>query len=275
MLARSPVLETLCLQENRLMDRLTVASRSLRCVYVVAASDLEITVEEAPNLERLIVWVASTCKGLRKTLKIGHVQSLRLIGYLEPEFHTLQVGATTIKPWTNRTPFTTLPTVKILALKVRFGVRNEAQILSSFLRCFPNVERLHIESKETIEMSSKLTLKFWEESGATDCISSSVNLIIFHNFRGDECELSFLKFVVESARMLTKLVIVYRKGTFASRAEAHSRVEPLFDVPWASDCCSLRLVQSSLTEGEGLKILTSKRGSDFSVSDPFAFTGRC
>lgn len=38
-----------------------------------------------------------------------------------------------------------VPDVKILALKVRLGVRNEAKILPCFLRCFPNVERLHIE----------------------------------------------------------------------------------------------------------------------------------
>lgn len=115
----------------------------------------------------------------------------------------------------------------------------------------------------------------WEQSGAIECIRSSIKLIVFHNFRGDQCELSFLKFIVESAPMLTKLVLVYRKGTFASRAEAHSMAESLFGVPWASDCCSLRLVQSALTEGEGLKILNFKRGSNFSVRDPFAFTGRC
>jgi hypothetical protein len=38
-----------------------------------------------------------------------------------------------------------IPSVKILALKVRFGVRNEAKMLPSFLRCFPNIETLHIE----------------------------------------------------------------------------------------------------------------------------------
>ncbi|KAF7039122.1 hypothetical protein CFC21_049180 [Triticum aestivum] len=276
-LARSPVLETLCLQGNMLMDRLTINSRSIRCVYVVATSDLDITVEEAPQLQRLIVWVASTCKGgsPRKTIKIGRVQALGLIGYLEPEFHTLQVGDTTIKPSAKPSPFTMLPTVKILGLKVRFGVRNEAKMLPCFLRCFPKVERLHIESKETIESSSKINLKFWKESGTIASICSSVNLIIFHNFRGDQCELCFLKFILESAQMLTKLVVVYRKGTFASLAEARSKVDPLFDVSWASKCCSLRLVQSALAEGEGLKILNFKRGSNFSLSDPLAFTGRC
>jgi hypothetical protein len=38
-----------------------------------------------------------------------------------------------------------VPTVKILGLKVRFGIPNEVKLLPAFLRCFPAVERLHIE----------------------------------------------------------------------------------------------------------------------------------
>jgi len=41
-------------------------------------------------------------------------------------------------------PSTMVPSVKVLALKVRFGVRKEAKMLPTFLRCFPNVETLHV-----------------------------------------------------------------------------------------------------------------------------------
>ena len=37
-----------------------------------------------------------------------------------------------------------VPSVKVLALKVRFGIRKEAKTLPAFLRCFPNVETLHV-----------------------------------------------------------------------------------------------------------------------------------
>ncbi|KAI4971406.1 hypothetical protein ZWY2020_002320 [Hordeum vulgare] len=36
--------------------------------------------------------------------------------------------------------------VRILALKVNFRVFSEVKILASFLRCFPNISTLHIES---------------------------------------------------------------------------------------------------------------------------------
>ena len=53
-------------------------------------------------------------------------------------FCALQTG-------TRASPSTTVPSIKILSLRVCFGVRNDAKMLPSFLRCFPNVERLHLE----------------------------------------------------------------------------------------------------------------------------------
>lgn len=42
-------------------------------------------------------------------------------------------------------PRTVVPSVKILGLKVNFGVLKEVKMLANFLRCFPNVDMLHIE----------------------------------------------------------------------------------------------------------------------------------
>ena len=44
---------------------------------------------------------------------------------------------------TKVSPRTMLPSVKILALKVNLGVFKE--VLFSFIRCFPNIETLHVE----------------------------------------------------------------------------------------------------------------------------------
>lgn len=37
-----------------------------------------------------------------------------------------------------------LTIVKVLSLKVRFGVHDDINMVPAFLRCFPNVEALHI-----------------------------------------------------------------------------------------------------------------------------------
>ncbi|KAK1647184.1 hypothetical protein QYE76_064989 [Lolium multiflorum] len=273
-LAGCPVLEILCLQGNFSMDRLTLAGRSsIRCVQTSMVSDLEISVEDAPHLDRLIIWSAAstTRRSPRKTINIGGAPALTILGYLDPEVHTLQVGNTIIKAGTRPDLRTRVPSVKILGLKLCLGIQNEAKMLPCILRCFPNVERLHIKSKKTAETTGELNLKFWEESGDTECIRSHINLMVFKNFRGDQSELRFLKFFLERAEMLKELVIVYGKGYFSSTTEANSRVKSLFDTTWASNCCSLVLIESKFPIDEEREILNFKRGSDFSIRDPFSF----
>jgi hypothetical protein len=175
-LSRSPVLEILCIQANVLVKHLDLVSRSLRCVQIIEGIDLNIAVKDAPHLKRLIIWSSIVQDDLPRLVKIGHAPSLSILGYLEPERHTLEVGNTIIKVHkampcffqfhtvclckcmnlshksgcilqarTRASPNTTVPSVKILGLRVYFSIRNNAKMLPSFLRCFPNVETLHLE----------------------------------------------------------------------------------------------------------------------------------
>ncbi|KAK3143091.1 hypothetical protein QOZ80_4BG0358220 [Eleusine coracana subsp. coracana] len=143
----------------------------------------------------------------------------------EPGKDVLQVGNTIIKAGTFVSPSAMVPTVKILALQMGLGARNTAKMLISLLRCFPNVERLHILSKKTTESSGRLNLKFWQESGAIECIQSRINVMVFHEFRGGRSELAFLKFFAEGARMLKRVVIVFAKGCLRSIADADKFVK--------------------------------------------------
>ncbi|XP_051221087.2 F-box/FBD/LRR-repeat protein At5g22660-like [Lolium perenne] len=274
-LARSPALEILCIQANLFTERLRIVSRSLRCVQVVVATDLDILLAYAPHLERLIVWSVMAKERSNMRIKIAPAPALSILGYLELEFHTLEIGNTVIKAETRASPTTMVPTVKILGLRVRFGIGDDVKLLPAFLRCFPSVERLHIESKKTAEPTGKLNLEFWKDAGAIECVQSHIKLMMFHNFHGYQSELSFLQFILENAPMLTKLVIVYPKRTFTSVTEANSKLEPLFSAKWASTCCSLLLSEGAYAEGEEpLELQSFKRGSNFSVRDPFAFIVR-
>uniref|UniRef100_A0ACD5W7I3 Uncharacterized protein n=1 Tax=Avena sativa TaxID=4498 RepID=A0ACD5W7I3_AVESA len=275
-LARSPVLEILCIQMNVPMKNLNLISRSLRCVQVIACADLSIAVTDAPHLERLIIlsWPVRDClPTTTTTVKIGHAPALSLLGYLDPERHTLEIGNTVIKVGTRASPSTMVPSVKILGLRVCFAVRKYAKMMPGFLRCFPNVETLHLESNEAYEPTGKLNSKFWQELGAIESVQSHIKLMVFYGFRGERSEISFLKFFLESARVLTKLVIVFSKGSFTSVAEANSKVKPLFAAKWANRDCSLLLLESAFQGGEDKWSLNFKTGSDFSTRDPFACTG--
>jgi len=50
-----------------------------------------------------------------------------------------------LKAGTKVSPNTKVPSVKILAVMVNLHIFKEVQMLCSFLRCFPNIEILHLE----------------------------------------------------------------------------------------------------------------------------------
>ncbi|KAL6650394.1 hypothetical protein ACP70R_009319 [Stipagrostis hirtigluma subsp. patula] len=264
-IARSPVLAVLCFRGHmRSSLRLRVVSQSLRCVQIHYSDVDSIAVVDAPRLERLTVsGNFYSCS----SIKIGHAPVLRLFGLVEPGKDVLQVGSTIIKAGTPVNPRAMVPTVKILALQVRFGVRNDAKMLITILKCFPNVETLHIHSKKTTESTGRINLKFWRESGAIECIQSHITVMSFHDFRGERNELSFLKFFADSAQMLRRVVIVFAKGCFHSMAEA-DKVKTLFSGKNATEGCTLHVCESAFPEGGG--IWDYRRGSE-SCPDPFAF----
>jgi len=93
---------------------------------------------------------------------------------------------------------------------------------------------------------------------------SHITLMAFRDFRGERNEVTFLKFVIESAPMLKTLVIAYANGCFGSRKEASSKVKALFAGKRASEGCLLVVFEDS---GSGLS--NFKKGSDFSWNNPF------
>ncbi|XP_051180107.1 F-box/FBD/LRR-repeat protein At5g22660-like [Lolium perenne] len=270
-LDRSPVLQTLCVEEDLFQLRLRLVSQSLRCVHIIGSFE-EILVVDAPCLERLIIHSEGnkgcTPDGACSKVKIGRAPKLHLLGYLEldPGNQVLKVGNTIIKAGTKVSPRTMVPSVRILAFEVRFGVRNDAKMVPSILRCFPNVETLHVKSGETHQSAGKLNMKFWHESGTIECIRSRVKRLVFHGFRGGRSELAFLKFFFESALVLKEVLIVLAPG-FTSIEEVHSRLASLGSTRRASEASSVLVTGYSDPQGDYIQ--SFKRGSDFSIRDPF------
>ncbi|TVU07298.1 hypothetical protein EJB05_47348 [Eragrostis curvula] len=263
-LARCPVLEILYLQGHSSSLRLRLVSRSLRCVKIFTSSVESVVLVDVPCLQRLIL---SGNMNMCSLIKIVHAPALCLFGFLHAGNDVLLVGNTVIKAGILVNPSAMVPTVRILALQVRFGVRNDAKMLTTLLRCFPNIERLHIHSKKTTESTGRLNHKFWQESGAIGCIQSHINLLALHDFRGERSELAFLKYFVESAQMLNRLVVVFAKGFLRSVAEA-DKVKTLFSGKEATEGCTLQVCESVFPEGGG--IWDYRRGSE-SCRDPFSF----
>ncbi|KAM0931143.1 hypothetical protein ACQ4PT_000513 [Festuca glaucescens] len=163
--ARSPVLEILNIHgsiQGRV--RLWLVSNSLRCVQVCNSKMESIALVNAPCLERLILSDSMNRDNDKCTrVKIGNAPKLRLFGYLDPGKYALETPATVIKAGMEATPSMMLTTVKILSFDVCFGVHKDINMMPTFLRCFPNVETLHIKSAECDQPTGNLNLRYWED----------------------------------------------------------------------------------------------------------------
>uniref|UniRef100_A0ACD5UGR4 Uncharacterized protein n=6 Tax=Avena sativa TaxID=4498 RepID=A0ACD5UGR4_AVESA len=219
LLAASPVLQTLMFICDLTPTRVHVRSRSIRCVLAGLSGVEEFTVVDAPLLERLFLfqppWGGADCV----RVKIACSLNLGMLGYLDPRIHRLQIGDNIIQSDTIVSPSTVVPGVRILALKVNFGVLSEVKMLASFLRCFPNVDTLHIQSvlhdPSANESSWENNAKFWQHVSPVKCLRSHVKSMVIHKFRGDQNEFEFVKFLAMNAQELQSLVVVRPDVNFA------------------------------------------------------------
>uniref|UniRef100_A0A8R7R229 F-box/LRR-repeat protein 15/At3g58940/PEG3-like LRR domain-containing protein n=1 Tax=Triticum urartu TaxID=4572 RepID=A0A8R7R229_TRIUA len=193
LIAASPVLESLRLTVNS-SKHVRLRSKSLMCALVGLLKVEELTVVDTPLLARLFLFLSLTLNGVR--IRIVCAPNLRVLGYLNTGTHELQIGDSVIRPDRMVSTSTVVPSVQILALTVNFGVFVEVKMLASFLRCFPNVDTLHIQSAlrgpsvTANEPSGDHHANFWREISPICCLRSHVKKMVIHNFRGDQNELN-------------------------------------------------------------------------------------
>jgi hypothetical protein len=93
-------------------------------------------------------------------------------------------------------------------------------------------------------------------------------MLVFDGYRGDRSELAFLKFFIGSAPALNRVAIVWENNVFSSKEEMDSKMMPLRSMKRA--CADSKMLVTGRKGPEGGNISSFKRGSDFSLEDPFA-----
>ena len=202
LIAASPVLESLRLTVNS-SKHVRLRSKSLMCALVGLLKVEELTVVDTPLLARLFLFLSLPLNGVR--IRIVCAPNLRVLGYLNTGTHELQIGDSVIR-------------VKMLA---------------SFLRCFPNVDTLHIQSVlrgpsvTANEPSGDHHANFWREISPICCLRSHVKKMVIHNFRGDQNEFEFLKFVAMNAEELQSLLVASHKDILSSAVKVNETKDEL------------------------------------------------
>ncbi|XP_044351752.1 putative F-box/FBD/LRR-repeat protein At5g44950 isoform X1 [Triticum aestivum] len=278
MLERCPVLEFLVLMGSQTGVRLRLVSQRLRCVQLGHALLEYIDVVDAPSLERLFFWEIvppGKLKSFRKRnndngssmIKIGRAPNLRVLGYIQPGQQELGINNTVVVAGSKEK---IVPSVKILAMEVQFGDRNAVKKVPGFLRCFPNLETLHVYSPRISEKSTgKVNLKFWQEGGPMKCVVQSMKKVFFYEFQGSRSEVAFLRFIAERGRVLELMVVVVAKACFSSvDDDVNVKLKPLTGAKWNSKACKLQIIESPRTDVAG-PLCRHKIASDFGWADPF------
>jgi len=98
----SPVLEKLAIVASFFVpSHVRIRSRSLQCLVLWRSLTNELAVVVAPCLQRLILWPEFPCKPADSVfstrVRIGYATVLKVLGYLEPGLHQLQIGGTVIE----------------------------------------------------------------------------------------------------------------------------------------------------------------------------------
>ncbi|KAE8820040.1 F-box/FBD/LRR-repeat protein [Hordeum vulgare] len=219
LLDNSPMIETLCVKSNLFKLNLRLVRQSIRCVKIIMSFFGEIYVVDTLFLERLIISRGWTNDGVCNKVNIGHATKFHSLGYLDSGNHVLEFSNTVIKVRAKVIPSTMIPSVGILALNVCCGVHNYGKMILTILKCFLNVEMLHIIVKPLVLMLEFICTILLEKlvnplasttmsSGTIKCISSCIKQLVFHDFQGGRNELDFLKFFFKSVFVLKEVEIV-------------------------------------------------------------------
>ncbi|KAM3213178.1 hypothetical protein ACQJBY_065909 [Aegilops geniculata] len=273
--SRSPVLEILNIQGSVKGLGLQLISQSLRCVQICYSVMENIVVVDTQRLERLILYKVrrslNPASDLRTGFKIGNAPKLKVFGYLDPGKYVLEAGGTIIMPGIKPSASTMFTSVTKLSLNVRFGVHDDAKIVATFLKCFPNVSSLHIRCEQCDEPTDKLGLKFWDEVGPIVSIMLRIEIMTIREFRGEEGETAFLKYFLQNARMLTHAVIIFPNPDLSSisREEGRSIARNLYSQRLGSTQGCLFMAYGS-SDPEGGRPWCFKSGADLSC-DPFCW----
>ncbi|CAL4948937.1 unnamed protein product [Urochloa decumbens] len=270
MLASSPELETLAFVVSYGMPKLVrLLGKKLKCVLFWLSMAEELAVVDAPSLERLIMWHTRPPSRFdesddepRMRVKIACAPELKVLGYLELGVHKLQIEHTIIKADTEVSPTCMVSSVKILALRVNFSVFTEVQMLANFLRCFPNIETLHVESVIADEPTGEHYAEFFEKVSPIECVRNNIKKVVLHKFHMDISEVAFLKFITQRADELQKLTLVLPDEALVQVGQ--DLLGALAIPPWASKECMVLLVGPIVERGWDFY-----RASDLSIDDPF------
>uniref|UniRef100_A0A0D9V2L0 F-box domain-containing protein n=1 Tax=Leersia perrieri TaxID=77586 RepID=A0A0D9V2L0_9ORYZ len=186
---------------------LRLFSPSLRVAVEWTSSVDEVHVD-APCLERLLIQTIPDSDS--PFVGIVRAPRLEVLGVLDLQIHGLEIGGTTIRPGMFVGSRAKLPSLKILAVKVRLAIEREISLLVTLLQCFPYLENLHIKSIPCTspDIDADDCMELWSIMDSCECLESHLKIVSFQGFHAKYYELFFLGYLTLEGKVL-KTVAFY------------------------------------------------------------------
>ncbi|XBJ19263.1 hypothetical protein VPH35_010256 [Triticum aestivum] len=250
-----PALECLLLRTNFNVHGVKINSPTLKSVGI-HASFVELTIENAPSLERLL------CLKMHMKMRVSVVSAPRLetLGYISHHEcgSKIMFGSTVIKGLRVDIRTTMVRTVKILAIHMNSNL----DMVIDLMRCFPCLEKLYIK----IHKKTPTGTNCWRRKHRNFLTSHDICLktIVVGYYKGFQAQVDFVTFFVLNARSLESIQLEVDSRNYSREFVSEQREKLQID---KRACRGARL---SFTKDSCHDVSSIVDLNDLDLADPFA-----
>ncbi|KAM0925533.1 hypothetical protein ACQ4PT_004176 [Festuca glaucescens] len=212
-LSGCPALRTLMLKHVHGIQRIRVCScRSLVFLGVWHYKQLEeITVEDAPCLERLLGNIR-----LNAAITIAGAPKLTALGYVVASIPMSFLGETA-PAGVNKGIRAPILSVKVLAINVKFS-KEDMEKAISVLKFFPFLETLHVQSSDTsyevaADENDAIVSDYYQQCSPIRCLTRHLKIVRLECEHNNRSMLEFACFLLARAHVLQFMKIQSRMST--------------------------------------------------------------
>ncbi|XP_047078809.1 F-box/LRR-repeat protein At3g03360-like [Lolium rigidum] len=186
-------LESLYMSKFRSVDSLCVSSPTLRTIAFQGSAKVELVIEDAPNLERLLIPESERDDCV--TIRVISAPKLKILGPYSPDFHKIRIFQGMMSPVSSAN---SMHTLKVLALR---SSGHGLHTVLNVLRGFPCLERLYVIFYKHHEMDKKN--EAWHDPlFPIECLKTYLRKVVLKSYVGyDEQQVGFARFFVLNAKV--------------------------------------------------------------------------